>query len=197
MSGARGGGVDEVRGYYDKTASRYDRQIALFERILFGDGRRWVCSQAEGDVLEIAVGTGRNLRHYPPGVHLTGIELSPEMLAIARRQAESLGREADLRVGDAQALEFSDETFDTVLFGLCLCSIPDDRRAVAEGVRVLKPGGRMLLLEHVRSPTWIVRAGQRPQERLYRSRGSLRHRASPGSPRPGRPTRRPRPGSGE
>ena len=77
-----------------------------------------------------------------------------------------LGRDVDLREGDAQALDFDDSRFDTVVFSLCLCSIPDDRKAVAEGVRVLKPGGRMLLLEHVRSPSRIVRAGQRLIEPL-------------------------------
>ena len=59
------GETDVVRGHYDKSASRYNRQISFIERVLFGGGREWVCSQAEGDVLEIAAGTGRNLRHYP------------------------------------------------------------------------------------------------------------------------------------
>jgi ubiquinone/menaquinone biosynthesis C-methylase UbiE len=158
--------TDAVRGHYDKTASRYDRQIKFFERILFGDGRQWVCSQAQGDVLELAAGTGRNLKHYPPGVRVTGIELSPAMLEIARREATALGRDADLRVGDAQALEFPDESFDTVVCTLSLCTIPDDRRAVAEVRRVLRPGGRFLLLEHVRSRVLAVRIGQRLLEPL-------------------------------
>jgi ubiquinone/menaquinone biosynthesis C-methylase UbiE len=159
--------VDYVRRHYDETAPRYDRQIALFERILFGDGREWVCSQADGDVLEIAVGTGRNLRHYPAVVSLTGIELSPEMIAIAREQAAALGLEADLRVGNAEQLEFDDESFDTVTCTLALCTIPDDRAAVMEMWRVLRPGGRLLLLEHVRSPVRGVRAGQRLLEPLF------------------------------
>jgi ubiquinone/menaquinone biosynthesis C-methylase UbiE len=155
-----------VRQHYDKSASRYNRQIAFFERILFGDGRRWVCSQADGEVLEIAVGTGRNLRHYPDGVRLTGIELSPEMLELARREAQVIGREADLRVGDAEALDFEDESFDTVTCTLSLCTIPDDRSAVEEMWRVLRPGGRLLLLEHVRSTVRPIRIGQRALEPL-------------------------------
>jgi ubiquinone/menaquinone biosynthesis C-methylase UbiE len=158
--------TDAVRGHYDKTASRYDRQIKFFERVLFGDGRQWVCSQAQGDVLEIAAGTGRNLRHYPPDVRVTGIELSPAMLELARREAAAAGRDADLRVGDAQALEFPDESFDTVVCTLSLCTIPDDRAAVAEAKRVLRPGGRFLLLEHVRSPVPAIRIGQRLLEPL-------------------------------
>ena len=81
-------------------------------------------------MLEIAVGTGRNLEHYPPGVRLTGIELSDEMLAIARRRATDTGVEVELRTGDAQALEFPDESFDTVVITFALCTIPDDRAAV-------------------------------------------------------------------
>ncbi len=155
-----------VRDFYDDASGRYNRQIAVFERILFGDGRRWVCSQASGDVLEIAVGTGRNLRFYPADVRLTGIELSPAMLELARREAAEVGREADLRVGDAQALEFADETFDTVTCTLSLCTIPDDRAAVSEVWRVLRPGGWFVLMEHVRSTRPLVRAGQRALEPL-------------------------------
>jgi ubiquinone/menaquinone biosynthesis C-methylase UbiE len=158
--------TDLVREHYDKSAPRYNRQIAFFERILFGDGRHWVCSQSEGDVLEIAVGTGRNLRYYPDGVRLTGIELSPQMLELARREAAAVGRSADLRVGDAEALEFENESFDTVTCTLSLCTIPDDRGAVGEMWRVLRPGGRLLLMEHVRSPMRAVRIGQRALEPL-------------------------------
>ena len=131
------------------------------ERFLFGDGREWVCSQAEGEVLEIAVGTGRNLPFYPPGVRLTAIEFSPSMLAIARQRAQEQGFDVDLREGDAQALEFPDRSFDSVVCTLALCSIPDDRQAVAEARRVLRPGGRFLLLEHVRSPLLVVRGLER------------------------------------
>jgi ubiquinone/menaquinone biosynthesis C-methylase UbiE len=88
------------------------------------------------------------------------------MLAEARRRASELDRAVDLREADAQSLEFPRDRFDTVVFSLCLCSIPDDRLAVAEGVRVLRPGGRLLLLEHVRSPSPVVRAGQRLFEPL-------------------------------
>jgi ubiquinone/menaquinone biosynthesis C-methylase UbiE len=158
--------TDRVRRIQDRTAPKYDRQIGLFERVLFAGGREWVCGQVEGEVLELAVGTARNLAHYPPAVRVTGIELSSEMLAIAQRRAQELGRDADLRLGDAQALEFPDASFDTVTCTLALCTIPDPRRAVAEARRVLRPGGRLLLLEHVRSPVRAVRAVQRLLEPL-------------------------------
>ena len=156
----RSGSTERVRRRYDATAARYDRSIAPFERLLFGGGREWVCSRARGEVLEIAAGTGRNLPFYPEGVRLTGIELSPRMLDVARRRARELGREVDLRLGDAQDLPFGDASFDTAICTLGLCTIPDDRGAVAEAARVLRPGGRLLLLEHVRSPILPVRLVQ-------------------------------------
>jgi ubiquinone/menaquinone biosynthesis C-methylase UbiE len=155
------GETRRVRRIYDAMARRYDRYIAPCERLLFGGGREWVCSRAGGEVLEIAAGTGRNLPFYPAGVRLTCVELSPEMLAVARRRAGELGRAADLRVGDAQDLPFGDASFDAVVCTLGLCTIPDDRKAVAEASRVLRPGGRLLLLEHVRSHLLPVRGLQR------------------------------------
>jgi ubiquinone/menaquinone biosynthesis C-methylase UbiE len=152
--------TERVRRHYDRRAEDYDRLIAPLERMLIGAGREWVCSRALGEVLEIAVGTGRNLYFYPTEVHLTGVELSPKMLEIARRRARESGIEVDLRAGDAQDLPFPDARFDTVVATLALCTIPDDRRAVTEMARVLRPGGRLLLLEHVRSPLLPVRVLQ-------------------------------------
>src|SRR5438132_8968087 len=103
--------TERVRAVQDKQAPKYDRQISFFERVLFGDGRAWVCSQARGQVLELACGTARNLPFYREDVKLTGIELSPQMLAIGHRRAQELGHPADLRLGDVQALEFPDESF--------------------------------------------------------------------------------------
>src|SRR6266542_2142600 len=140
----------------------------FFEKVLFSGGREWVCSRARGDVLEIAAGTGRNFPFYSSDVRLTAVEVSPNMLDIAASRARELGLEVDLRLGDVQALEFPDETFDTVVCTLSLCSVQDDRRAVAEARRVLRPEGRLLLLEHVRSPVTPVRIVQRMLEPLMR-----------------------------
>ncbi len=166
-TGSRGTGETErVLRLYEKEAHKYDREMNFFDRLLFAGGREWVCGQARGEVLEIGVGTGRNLPHYRDDVRLTGIELSPAMLEIARARARELGRDVDLRIGDAQALDFGDESFDTVVCTLSLCTIPDDRTAVGEVRRVLRPGGRFLLLEHVRSPVLPIRLGQRLLEPL-------------------------------
>lgn len=175
-------GTERVRHVYRRLARRYDRVCARWERRLWPGGREWVCSRAKGDILEIAVGTGLNLPHYPPDVQLTGIELSPEMLEVARLRSAELGRDVDLRIGDAQELDLPDESFDTVVCTLALCSIPDHRRAVAEAKRVLRPGGRFLLLEHVRSPLFVVRAVQRlldPITRLLESDHLVREPLEP------------------
>lgn len=97
--------TERIRAMYEKEAPRYDRKMGFFERLLFRDARDWVCSQATGDVLEIAIGTGLNLPHYPSDVRLTGIELSPAMVEQARARASELGREVRLEVGDVTALE--------------------------------------------------------------------------------------------
>jgi ubiquinone/menaquinone biosynthesis C-methylase UbiE len=149
--------TERQRRVWDRRAPSYDRSMGLMEKLLFGDGRAWVCSQAPGDVLEVAVGTGRNFAFYPEGIRLTGIELSAEMLTIARRRAAELGREIELLQGDAQALAFPDASFDTVVCTFSLCGIPDDRNAVAEMKRVLRPGGRLLLIDHVPSTTRLWR----------------------------------------
>jgi ubiquinone/menaquinone biosynthesis C-methylase UbiE len=158
--------TERVRRIQDKEAPHYDRSMGFFDRTLFGGGREWACSRVSGAVLELAFGTGRNLPHYPADVRLTGIELSPGMLEIGKQRAEELGRAVDLRLGDAQALEFEDQSFDTVIITFGLCTIPDDRAAVAEAHRVLRSGGRLVLLEHVRSPSVAVRAVQRALDPL-------------------------------
>jgi ubiquinone/menaquinone biosynthesis C-methylase UbiE len=114
-----------------------------------------------GDVLEVGVGTGRNLPYFSPDIRLTGIDISPAMIELARRRADEPRRGVELRVGDAEALAFPDGSFDTVVFCLTLCSVPDDRRAMAEARRVLRPAGRVALFEHVRSPVPIIRVAQR------------------------------------
>lgn len=140
------------RKVWDKAAPAYDRQMSFWERVWLG-GRDWLGEQARGRVLEVAVGTGRNLPYYPPGVTVTGIELSPAMLAIARSRAADARPDADLREGDAGNLPFGDGSFDTVVCWLGLCTIPDPGAAIAEMKRVLVPGGQLLLHDHVAS-TW-------------------------------------------
>jgi ubiquinone/menaquinone biosynthesis C-methylase UbiE len=143
----------KARRVWDKSAPSYDKQMAFFERNWFAGGRQWLGDRVQGAVLEVAIGTGRNLPFYPAGMTVTGLELSPAMLAIARKRAAELGLDVDLREGDAQALPFGDGSFDTVVCALSLCTIPDPTAAIAQMRRVLRPGGRLLLLDHITS-TW-------------------------------------------
>lgn len=153
--------TERWRKYWDRHSKSYDREMAFFDRRLFGDSRDWVCGRAVGNVLEVAIGTGLNLEHYPPDVQLTGIEFSPAMLDLARERANALPREIDLREGDAQQLDFPDASFDTVVCTFSLCAIPDEAKAVAEMQRVLKPGGLLLLADHVQSSSRLARWVQR------------------------------------
>jgi ubiquinone/menaquinone biosynthesis C-methylase UbiE len=149
--------AERWRRYWDKHARSYDRQMVYFDRLLFGDSREWACRQATGDVLEIGIGTGLSLLHYPADVRLTGIEFSPGMLEIARHRSAELNRPVELRMGDAHQLDFPDESFDAVVGTFTLCSVADERRAVAEASRVLRPGGQLLLADHVVSTSGLPR----------------------------------------
>jgi len=151
---------DRWRRYWNKTSASYDKQMRFYDRLL-ADSRPWVCAQATGHTLEVAIGTGLNMPFYPAEVELTGTDLSPGMLGIAQTRARQLGRAVDLREADAQALPFPDACFDTVVCTFSLCAIPDERRAVSEMTRVLRPGGVLLLADHIAGATWPVRAIQR------------------------------------
>jgi ubiquinone/menaquinone biosynthesis C-methylase UbiE len=150
--------------YWDKKSRGYDREMRFMERALFGDSRSWACSQASGDVLEVAVGTGLNFDAYPHEIRLAGIDLSEAMLEIARTRARDIGRDVDLRQGDAHALPFTDNSFDTVACTFGLCAIPDIDVALDEMTRVLKPGGRLILVDHVASSSRVARVVQRAAE---------------------------------
>jgi ubiquinone/menaquinone biosynthesis C-methylase UbiE len=152
--------AERWRRYWDRKSTTYDAEMGYWDRRLFGDSREWACGQAEGEVLEVAVGTGLNLPCYPAEVTLIGLDLSEGMLAIARDRARGLGRPVTLRQGSAHALPFADSSFDTVLCTFGLCAIPDHATAVREMVRVLRPGGRLILVDHVASSSWPVRGVQ-------------------------------------
>jgi ubiquinone/menaquinone biosynthesis C-methylase UbiE len=142
--------LDRVRRIYDRNPADYHRGSALTERLL-AVRRRKVGEIATGRLLDIGFGTGLSLPHYPPSIDVIGIDASLGMLQFARGEAAQLGRPVLLIEMDAERMAFSDRTFDSVAFNLCLCTIADPERAVREALRVARPGARMTFLEHVRS----------------------------------------------
>lgn len=155
---------ERQREAWARWAGDYDARTAGVERRFLGPTRPWVCGRAVGDVVEVAVGTGANLPHYPAGVRLTAVDLDEAMLAKARTRASELGLAVDLGVADAMALPFDDASFDTVVCTYALCGVPDVRGALAEFLRVLRPGGKLLLADHVSSSSAVVRLLQRGLE---------------------------------
>lgn len=141
----------------------FDASMGLLERLLFPETRQWVCSRARGETLEVGIGTGANLPHYGHRVRLTGVDRNPAMLDLARARAN---RPVDLQVADAAALPFADESFDSLVCTFALCEVADEMAALTEFVRVLRPGGELLLADHVAATATLVRLGQRVLETL-------------------------------
>lgn len=147
-----------TRRRWDAKARAYDRFTYVEERLGGSRLRKRLWSLVgPGRVLELGVGTGANLRYHPPGAEVTGVDLSPGMLALARARAARLGKATPLLEMDAQALSFPDATFDTMAATYVFCSVPEPVRGLREARRVLKPGGRLVLLEHVRLPGFFGR----------------------------------------
>lgn len=160
--------MDRVTATYARLARSYNRSAHRWDRLIgLDEGRRWVCRRAHGRVLEVGIGTGLSLPGYPSNVQLVAIDATPEMLELARRRAAENKVAVELRIGDAQQLEFPDDSFDSVVFTYSLCTIPKPERALAEAMRVLRPGGSLLLTEHVRSPNVLVRTGQRVVDPIF------------------------------
>ena len=152
---------DQIRDIYDRLAPDWDRREGAGERLMIGeDMRRTLANHLRGDVLELGSGTGATLRHmdWDRGLvtSFTATDISPGMLDQARQRADIQGRPVTFREIDASSLPFPDESFDTVTTSLMLCTVPDPERTLREMSRVTRPGGRIVILEHVRAPNPIL-----------------------------------------
>jgi ubiquinone/menaquinone biosynthesis C-methylase UbiE len=123
------------------------------ERLMIRDSREWVCRQARGRTLELGAGTGLNLRWYPGDAELVAVDLDRECLEVSADRADEVGRAVLLAVADGQRLPFDDDLFDTVLCTLAICAVEDRAATLTEAHRVIRPGGLLLLLDHL-EPRW-------------------------------------------
>jgi SAM-dependent methyltransferase len=150
-----------VRRLFDRDPGAYHRGMSSrFSEWMLRDGRIKVGEAVRGRLLDVGFGTGLSVPHYPPAVDVIGVDASLGMLRFARIVLGRLGRPARLVEMDAEHLAFGDQTFDSVAFNLCLCTIGNPERAVREALRVAKPGAPIIFLEHVRSHLLPVAAVQ-------------------------------------
>ena len=139
-----------TRARYQRISPVYDKIEWLMERRLKPWRQKLWQSVPGPEVLEVGVGTGKNMDYWPVGLDIVAIDLTPGMLDIARHRAWSLGWDVDLRLGDVQSLEIPSASFDTVVATFVFCSVPDPVKGLREIGRVVRRSGQILLLEHVR-----------------------------------------------
>lgn len=162
--------ANDISRRYDAWARFYDLGELGPELLGLRRLRRELIRNATGDVLEVAVGTGRNLPHYGAECHLTAVDISSGMLSRARQRAARLGLHARFEVMDAARLGFAEETFDTVVDTMSLCTFVDPIAALRELGRVCRRSGRVLLLEHGRSDRARLGAFQDRRARRHAER---------------------------
>jgi len=162
----------EISRKYDRIARWYDWVEGVPDLLGLSKLRRRLLQGASDRVLEVAVGTGKNLRFYPRGSRVLALDLSREMLNVARERAAKLSMEVSPLLADAEALPFSNQIFDTVVSSLSTCTFPNPVAALGEMARVCKPAGRILLVEHGRSNReWLARWQDRHADQFAKPLG--------------------------
>ncbi len=149
--------TSDIRKRYDRIAGIYDLFEGMMEHSNYNNWRKLLWSKVEGDdILEIGVGTGKNFPFYPDDRKITAIDFSEKMLERARQKTLSDKTEVKLLRMDVQDMEFGDNSFDTVVGTFVFCSVPDPIQGLEEVKRVVKPDGKVLLLEHVLSANRVI-----------------------------------------
>lgn len=144
-----------TKARYNRISFIYNFMESLLE-VFFADWRARLVALAKGKILEVGVGTGKNLKYYPAGVDVTGIDIADKMIGIAKKKAKSLNLSFKIEEGDAQDLPCPDNIFDTIIATFVFCSVMDPIKGLRELRRVVKSDGKILLLEHVRIDTPII-----------------------------------------
>jgi ubiquinone/menaquinone biosynthesis C-methylase UbiE len=151
-------GTDRVRDRYDRISTYYDLMEFPLEKIIFSRWRRRVFDTVDGvSILEVGVETGKNFDFYPVDKSITAIDFSKRMMGKARKKADNKGMKVHLEPMDVQDLQFEDQSFDTVLATFVFCSVRDPIKGLEEIKRVCKKGGKVVLLEHVRPATKLLK----------------------------------------
>lgn len=139
--------TDIIKHRYNRISSVFNAMDKLTPKKL----RKEFIQLAQGEALEIGIGTGVNLEFYPEDVSVTGIDFSPKMLEKARKKADKLTQNINILEMDVERLDFADDSFDTVVATCVFCSVPNPIQGLKEVRRVTKPSGKIILLEHMRS----------------------------------------------
>jgi ubiquinone/menaquinone biosynthesis C-methylase UbiE len=169
----------EISQKYNRFAHWYDWLEGIPDLLGVRRLRRRLLGRASGRVLEVAVGTGKNLQFYPSDYRITALDLSSEMLNVARKRAAKLSMDIPFLLGDAERLPFADESFDTVVSSLSTCTFPNPVAALQEMARVCRTEGKILLLEHGRSDReWLGRWQDRHADQFANPLGCQWNRKS-------------------
>lgn len=148
--------TEKIRRRYDRASRFYDLLESPMEAMSLKEWRIKVMKQLYGKVLEVGVGTGKNIPYYPDDIDITAIDFSSKMLGKAREKADKYKKAVTLMEMDAQNMDFPDNYFDCVFTTCVFCSVPDPVKGLKEISRVCKPGGKIIMIEHVRSEKAVL-----------------------------------------
>ena len=148
--------TEKIRKRYDRASKFYDIFEQPMEMMSLKKWRSEVVKDLKGKVLEVGVGTGKNIPYYPDNIEATAIDFSEKMLEKARKKAERFNKNINLIHMDAQNMDFPDNTFDRVFTTCVFCSVPDPIKGLKEIRRVCKPDGKIIMIEHVRSEKKVL-----------------------------------------
>lgn len=147
---------DKIRRRYNRAARFYDLLEKPMEVMSLKKWRMEAVKALKGKVLEVGIGTGRNIEYYPEDLDITAIDFSEKMLEKAKEKIKKFNKKVNLMQMNAQDLQFPDNTFDTVFTTCVFCSVPDPVTGLKEIRRVCKPTGKIIMIEHVRSEQRVL-----------------------------------------
>ena len=173
--------LDDLQNAYDAMANGYEQKL-WFDQYILGVARvrKQLMSKARGKILDVACGTGLNFPSFPSTSEIISVDLSPQMLEHAHQKATRLNLNVQIKVMDAQRLEFPDGSFDTVTSTLSTCTFPDPIQALQEMKRVCRTDGLILLLEHGHSTLpWLAKYQDRHVFQHYQENAGCRWNQDP------------------